>query len=214
MRRLDPGDAHRHRSTGQADGRRFAPRATKRCINDSWGGYPDAEFLSKLDPKLGELREPAAAQGLQSIDRAVGGLTSRLGQTHGIASQASRWPWARLTRTWAASARDRAGHAGQDYRHQHVRHDGGPGGEKLADVPGCAALSGQHFAGLSMDLEAGQSAVGDIFNWFVNYIQPPGKSSVARSPERRGGRSWRRANPACWRWIGITAIGPFWWTSG
>jgi len=26
-------------------------------------------------------------------------------------------------------------------------------------------------------LEAGQSAVGDIFNWFVNYIQPLGKNA-------------------------------------
>ena len=26
-------------------------------------------------------------------------------------------------------------------------------------------------------LEAGQSAVGDIFNWFVNYIQPLGKKA-------------------------------------
>ena len=28
-----------------------------------------------------------------------------------------------------------------------------------------------------LGLEAGQSAVGDIFNWFVNYIQPGGKKN-------------------------------------
>ncbi|MFO1497978.1 MAG: FGGY family carbohydrate kinase [Verrucomicrobiota bacterium] len=47
----------------------------KAMFNRSWGGYPDAEFLAKLDPKLGELRarlRPTA----QSIDRAVGGLTT------------------------------------------------------------------------------------------------------------------------------------------
>ncbi|MCY3022658.1 MAG: FGGY family carbohydrate kinase, partial [Planctomycetota bacterium] len=46
----------------------------KAMYNDSWGGYPDAEFLGKLHPKLGELRgrlKPKAA----TIDKAVGGLT-------------------------------------------------------------------------------------------------------------------------------------------
>ena len=33
----------------------------KAMYNDDWGGYPDAEFLAQLDPKLGELRDAAAA---------------------------------------------------------------------------------------------------------------------------------------------------------
>jgi L-ribulokinase len=44
-------------------------------FNAEWGGYPDAEFLSRLDPKLGALRarlRPTAS----TIDKAVGGLTA------------------------------------------------------------------------------------------------------------------------------------------
>jgi L-ribulokinase len=53
-----------------------------------------------------------------------------------------------------------------------------PVGENLADIPGlCGIVNGSILPGY-YGLEAGQSAVGDIFNWFVNYIQPGGKAGT------------------------------------
>ena len=46
---------------------------------------------------------------------------------------------------------------------------------KLADVPGvCGIVDGSVLPGY-FGIEAGQSAVGDLFNWWVNYIQPQGE---------------------------------------
>jgi L-ribulokinase len=47
----------------------------KAMFNADWGGYPDAEFLSQLDPKLGVLRG-RLRNTASSIDKSAGGLTA------------------------------------------------------------------------------------------------------------------------------------------
>lgn len=52
-----------------------------------------------------------------------------------------------------------------------------PGDQALADIPGvCGIVPGSVIGGM-YGLEAGQSAVGDIFNWFVRQLAPASMTS-------------------------------------
>ncbi len=166
--------------TGTADPRRttagVCAAGHKAMYNDKWGGYPDEHFLGRLDPKLALLR-PRLQKKAYAIDRSVGGLTEE---------------WAKRTRLpagipVAVGAFDaHLGAVGAGIAEgtlvkiigtstcdmMVVRNT-----EDLPDIPGlCGIVDGSILPGY-FGLEAGQSAVGDIFNWFVNYVQPGGKKT-------------------------------------
>jgi L-ribulokinase len=65
--------------------------------NANWGGYPDAAFLSKLDPKLGKLRD-RLTPCITTVDRAVGGLTASWAKRTGTAAGIPGRRWARWMR--------------------------------------------------------------------------------------------------------------------
>jgi L-ribulokinase len=145
----------------------------KAMYNQSWGGYPDREFLSQLSPKLGALRERLCARA-RDVSTIAGGLTrawaARTGLREGIPVAVGAFD-AHLGAIGAGIAPGTLvkiiGTSTCDIAVWPLR-------EKLADIPGlCGIVSGSVLPDC-YGLEAGQSAVGDIFNWFVNYIKPGG----------------------------------------
>jgi len=146
----------------------------KAMWNAGWDGYPDKKFLAKLDPKLAELRDRLTTR-VYSVDRSVGGLTpawaEKTGLTAGIPVAVGAFDAhlgaigsgvapGTLVKIIGTSTCDIAIAAST---------------KKLADIPGlCGIVDGSVLPGY-FGLEAGQSAVGDIFNWWVDYIKPGGK---------------------------------------
>jgi L-ribulokinase len=148
----------------------------KAMYNDSWGGYPDAEFLSQLDPKLGELRGRLCAKAY-AVDRAAGGLTNDWAKRTGLPAGIPVAVGAFDAHLGGVGSGIAPGILVKIIGTSTCDMMVVPEGEKLADIPGlCGIVPGSILPG-SFGLEAGQSAVGDIFNWFVNYIQPLGKKA-------------------------------------
>jgi len=152
----------------------------KAMYNAKWGGYPDKTFLSKLDPELGALRDHLPKRVL-AVDSAVGTLTAEWARRTGLSAGIPVTVGAFDAHTGAIGAGVKPGTLvkiiGTSTCDISVRVNTA----KLADIPGvCGIVDGSVVPGY-FGIEAGQSAVGDMFNWLVNYIQPGGK--VAGSHE-------------------------------
>jgi L-ribulokinase len=148
----------------------------KAMYNAGWGGYPDAEFLTRLDPKLGALRSRLPREA-HPIDRAVGGLTAEWARLTGLPSGIPVAVGAFDAHLGAVGAGIAPGTLVKIIGTSTCDIAIVPAGRELADIPGlCGIVEGSVLPGY-YGLEAGQSAVGDIFNWFVNYIRPGGRKT-------------------------------------
>ena len=152
----------------------------KAMWNANWHGYPDKEYLSRLDPKLGELRSRLPAR-VHSIDRAVGGLTEAWAKKTGLKTGIPVAVGAFDAHLGAVGSGVAPGALVKIIGTSTCDIAISPNNQKLTDVPGlCGIVDGSVLPGY-FGLEAGQSAVGDIFNWWVNYIQPHGEKLSHRA---------------------------------
>jgi len=139
----------------------------KAMYHEKWS-LPDAKFLASIDRKLGQVRREktydkaspcdtkagdlspdwAKAMGLKpGIPVAVGAIDAHLGAVGAGIKPGS------LVKILGTSSCDMMTH---------------PNTKRLKDIPGlCGIVDGSIVPGY-FGMEAGQSAVGDIFNWFVN----------------------------------------------
>lgn len=148
----------------------------KAMWNAKWGGYPDQQFLTKLDPKLGALRGRLAGRVL-AVDSTVGGLTPEWAEKTGLPGGIPVAVGAFDAHLGGVGSGIAPGTLVKIIGTSTCDMMVAPSNRPLADIPGlCGIVDGSILPGY-FGLEAGQSAVGDIFNWLVNYLQPGGKEA-------------------------------------
>lgn len=159
------------------------PKILKRCrcaaghkamFNDKWGGYPDEQFLAKLDPKMAKLRKTMPDK-TYTIAEPAGQLTKDWAKKLGLVAGIPVAMGAFDAHLGAVGSGIKEGTLVKIIGTSTCDMVVWDTKKKLADIKGiCGIVDGSilpNFYGL----EAGQSAVGDIFNWYVNYLQPGGK---------------------------------------
>ena len=142
----------------------------KAMFHTDWGGLPEAEFLEHLSPDMAELMNRLYSQALTSdniagllsrewcrkfelpktIPVAVGALDAHLGA---VGSGVGKGIFVKIIGTSTCDIM--------------VQPDDGT----ELDIPGVAGIVPGSVLPGYIGIEAGQSAVGDIFNWFVSRVR-------------------------------------------
>lgn len=143
----------------------------KAMYHPSWGGLPSEDFLASLDPDLAELRGRLYRK-VYTADQQAGGLTERIAAQVKLPAGIAVAVGAFDAHTGAVGAGIRPGTLVKTIGTSTCDTMVVPEDTTLADIPGlCGIVPGSILPGM-YGLEAGQSAVGDIFNWFVNQLAP------------------------------------------
>jgi L-ribulokinase len=150
----------------------------KAMYNDAWGGLPDKEFLSALDPALADLRKRLYANAVPS-DQLAGRLSpnwaEKLGLKPGIAVAVGAFD----AHMGAVGAGVKEGTLVKILGTSTCDIMVSPKHKGFDDIPGvCGIVDGSVLPGY-FGIEAGQSAVGDIFLWFVSSLVPAGYGKTA-----------------------------------
>lgn len=147
----------------------ICPAGHKALYADEWGGLPDKEFLALLDPQLATLRDrlyPKAYDAHESAGALSPEWAKKLGLRAGIPIAIGEFDVhygaigcgvteGTLVKVIGTSTCD-CGVVSAD--------------KKVPDIPGiCGIVKGAILPGY-YGIEAGQSAVGDIFKWWVGRV--------------------------------------------
>lgn len=134
----------------------------KGMFSTQWGGLPSKEFLATLDPRLADLRDRLYDTTL-TADQSAGRLSQERAEELGLPE----------TVQVAVGAMDaHLGAVGSGVKPGTLVKIMGTstcdimvGDSNVPDIPGvCGIVDGSVLSGM-LGIEAGQSAVGDLFNW-------------------------------------------------
>jgi L-ribulokinase len=143
----------------------------KAMYNDHWGGLPDSGFLEKLSPGLKDLRKRINYKAYSAEER-VGYLSKKWADKLGLSTKVSVAVGAFDAHMGAVGAGIKTGTLVKILGTSTCDIMVSPNDKKLADIPGVCGIVNESVMKGYFGIEAGQSAVGDIFLWFINNLVP------------------------------------------
>ncbi len=141
----------------------------KAMYNEEWGGLPDAEFLSELSPELAEMRERLFTIAYPSEEK-FGNLSFGWADKLGLSTDVAVAVGAFDAHMGAVGAGVGTGTLVKILGTSTCDIMVSPNSKPLVDIPGVCGVVDGSVKGGYYGIEAGQSAVGDIFMWFVNNL--------------------------------------------
>ena len=145
----------------------------KAMFHPEWGGYPDEEFLTALDPRLVRLRRTLPDHAFH-VGEVAGTLSAEWAERTGLPVGIPISVGAFDAHLGGVGSGIKPGVLVKNIGTSTCDMMVAPLGSDLADIPGLCGIVPESILPGFYGLEAGQSAVGDIFNWFVNEVQPAG----------------------------------------
>lgn len=143
----------------------------KAMYNESWNGLPDEEFLNQLSDGLGSLRS-RLYQKTYTAENLAGYLSNEWAEKLGLTTKVAVAVGAFDAHMGAVGAGISTGTLVKILGTSTCDIMIAPNKDELKDIPGvCGIVDGSVMNGY-FGIEAGQSAVGDIFLWFVNNLVP------------------------------------------
>jgi L-ribulokinase len=150
----------------------------KAMYNDQWAGLPDEKFLNSLHPKLGDLRKRLFSKAYPA-EESIGTLSDEWAEKLGLSNQVAIAVGAFDAHMGAVGAGVKVGTLVKILGTSTCDVMVWPNKMQLADIPGVCGIVDGSVKGGYFGIEAGQSAVGDIFLWFVNNLVPESYGKTA-----------------------------------
>lgn len=147
--------------------RGICPAGHKAMYDTEWDGLPSTDFLEAIEPGMGAFRYTTVAQ---ASDTSIGSLTSELARELGLPPGIAIAAGAFDAHTGAVAAGVAEGTLVKIIGTSTCDTTVVPGDRPLIEGL-CGSVPDSIIPGMA-GLEAGQSAVGDIFNWFAGTLAP------------------------------------------
>lgn len=143
----------------------------KAMYNNQWGGLPDSGFLEKLYPGIKDLRERINYKAYSAEER-VGYISKDWADKLELSTTVSVAVGAFDAHMGAVGAGIKTGTLVKILGTSTCDIMISPNDRNLEDIPGVCGIVNESVMKGYFGIEAGQSAVGDIFLWFINNLVP------------------------------------------